>query len=160
MLQHAASQFGRQVAQRLNKATMYRLQQIRIAAGATPCRQNVDPGPRVGPDGPRRRKAVYHRHLHIEQDTVEFLGRRRDEGGSAIADHGDNGDYQPLPLAGTRPIGYALPMESESPCVGICILEDDICIGCGRSAAEIFQAGVDAGYGQRPEPPAEQQDER
>jgi hypothetical protein len=51
-------------------------------------------------------------------------------------------------------------MESESPCVGICILEDDICIGCGRSAAEIFQAGVDAGYGQRPEPPAEQQDER
>jgi predicted Fe-S protein YdhL (DUF1289 family) len=32
----------------------------------------------------------------------------------------------------------------DSPCVGICILEDDVCIGCGRSSAEIFQAGVEA----------------
>ncbi len=33
---------------------------------------------------------------------------------------------------------------SESPCVGICILENDYCIGCGRSSDEIYQAGVDA----------------
>jgi predicted Fe-S protein YdhL (DUF1289 family) len=32
----------------------------------------------------------------------------------------------------------------ESPCIGVCILEDDVCIGCGRSIAEIFQAGIDA----------------
>jgi predicted Fe-S protein YdhL (DUF1289 family) len=34
----------------------------------------------------------------------------------------------------------------ESPCVGICILEDDVCIGCGRTSEQIFQAGVDAGW--------------
>jgi len=34
-----------------------------------------------------------------------------------------------------------------SPCVGICIMEGDVCIGCGRTAEEIFQAGVDAGFG-------------
>ena len=33
---------------------------------------------------------------------------------------------------------------TESPCVGICILEGDVCIGCGRTTEEIFQAGVDA----------------
>ena len=33
---------------------------------------------------------------------------------------------------------------SESPCVGICILENDVCIGCGRSVEEITQAGLDA----------------
>jgi predicted Fe-S protein YdhL (DUF1289 family) len=32
----------------------------------------------------------------------------------------------------------------ESPCIGVCILQDDVCIGCGRSIAEIFQAGIDA----------------
>lgn len=37
-------------------------------------------------------------------------------------------------------------MDEPSPCVGICILEDDICVGCGRSSAEIFQAGIDAGW--------------
>ncbi len=38
-------------------------------------------------------------------------------------------------------------MTEDSPCVGICVLEDDICIGCGRTSAEIFSAGVAAGYG-------------
>lgn len=33
---------------------------------------------------------------------------------------------------------------SESPCVGICILENDVCIGCGRTVEEITQAGIDA----------------
>ena len=33
---------------------------------------------------------------------------------------------------------------SESPCVGICIMEGDYCIGCGRTIDEIAQAGVDA----------------
>jgi predicted Fe-S protein YdhL (DUF1289 family) len=33
---------------------------------------------------------------------------------------------------------------TESPCVGICILENDVCIGCGRTSEEIFQCGVDA----------------
>jgi hypothetical protein len=36
-------------------------------------------------------------------------------------------------------------MSSTSPCIGICVLEDDVCIGCGRTIAQIFQAGVDAG---------------
>ena len=35
-------------------------------------------------------------------------------------------------------------MSNDSPCVGICIMEDDYCIGCGRSSDEIYQAGVDA----------------
>ena len=33
---------------------------------------------------------------------------------------------------------------TDSPCVGICIMEGDYCIGCGRSSEEIYQAGVDA----------------
>jgi predicted Fe-S protein YdhL (DUF1289 family) len=33
---------------------------------------------------------------------------------------------------------------TESPCVGICIMEGDVCIGCGRTSDEIYQAGVDA----------------
>jgi predicted Fe-S protein YdhL (DUF1289 family) len=33
---------------------------------------------------------------------------------------------------------------SESPCVGICIMEGDYCIGCGRTIDEIAQAGMDA----------------
>jgi predicted Fe-S protein YdhL (DUF1289 family) len=33
---------------------------------------------------------------------------------------------------------------TESPCVGICILENEICIGCGRTVEEITQAGFDA----------------
>lgn len=33
---------------------------------------------------------------------------------------------------------------TDSPCVGICIMENDVCIGCGRTAEEIYQAGVDA----------------
>jgi predicted Fe-S protein YdhL (DUF1289 family) len=33
---------------------------------------------------------------------------------------------------------------TDSPCVGICIMEGDFCIGCGRTAEEIYQAGVDA----------------
>lgn len=33
---------------------------------------------------------------------------------------------------------------TESPCVGICIMEGDYCIGCGRSIDEITQAGLDA----------------
>ena len=33
---------------------------------------------------------------------------------------------------------------TESPCVGICILENDVCIGCGRTSDEIYQTGVDA----------------
>jgi predicted Fe-S protein YdhL (DUF1289 family) len=33
---------------------------------------------------------------------------------------------------------------TESPCVGICILEGDVCIGCGRTSEEIFQCGMDA----------------
>ena len=32
---------------------------------------------------------------------------------------------------------------TESPCVGICIMEDDVCIGCGRTSEEIYQAGID-----------------
>jgi hypothetical protein len=36
-------------------------------------------------------------------------------------------------------------MTTPSPCVGICVLEDDVCIGCGRTVAEIYQAGIDAG---------------
>lgn len=43
-------------------------------------------------------------------------------------------------------------MTAESPCVGICILEDDVCIGCGRTSAEIFQAGVEAGFEESPPP--------
>jgi len=50
-------------------------------------------------------------------------------------------------------------MDSESPCVGICILEEDVCIGCGRTSAEIFQAGLDAGYGPPPAPPAERDED-
>jgi hypothetical protein len=46
-------------------------------------------------------------------------------------------------------------MTTPSPCVGICILEDDVCIGCGRTSDEIFAAGVAAGYGQ----PAGQSDD-
>ena len=37
-------------------------------------------------------------------------------------------------------------MSAPSPCVGICILEDGVCIGCGRSMDEIFDAGVAAGH--------------
>jgi len=33
---------------------------------------------------------------------------------------------------------------TESPCVGICIMENDVCIGCGRTIEEITQAGIDA----------------
>ena len=33
---------------------------------------------------------------------------------------------------------------TDSPCVGICILEDGFCIGCGRTEEEIYQAGADA----------------
>ena len=33
---------------------------------------------------------------------------------------------------------------TESPCVGICIMEGDVYIGCGRTSEEIYQAGVDA----------------
>lgn len=33
---------------------------------------------------------------------------------------------------------------TDSPCVGICIMEGDVCIGCGRTAEEIYQAGADA----------------
>jgi len=44
-------------------------------------------------------------------------------------------------------------MSTESPCVGICIMEGDVCIGCGRTAEEIFQAGIDAGYGGTPPAP-------
>ncbi len=29
-------------------------------------------------------------------------------------------------------------MSDESPCIGICEIEDGYCIGCGRSADEIF----------------------
>jgi hypothetical protein len=50
-------------------------------------------------------------------------------------------------------------MTSDSPCVGICILEDDICIGCGRTSAEIFQAGVEAGYGGTPPKSPEPKDD-
>ncbi len=52
---------------------------------------------------------------------------------------------------------------TESPCVGICIMEGDVCIGCGRTAEEIFQAGVDAGYGgpqPMPRPTAAPRDEQ
>jgi len=33
---------------------------------------------------------------------------------------------------------------SESPCVGICIMEGDVCIGCGRTSEEIYGAGEEA----------------
>lgn len=33
---------------------------------------------------------------------------------------------------------------TDSPCVGICIMEGGYCIGCGRSEEEIYQAGADA----------------
>jgi predicted Fe-S protein YdhL (DUF1289 family) len=33
---------------------------------------------------------------------------------------------------------------TEQPCVGICIMDGDICIGCGRSSEEIYQAGAAA----------------
>ena len=33
---------------------------------------------------------------------------------------------------------------TESPCVGICIMEGDYCIGCGRTLEQIAQAGIDA----------------
>ena len=43
---------------------------------------------------------------------------------------------------------------TESPCVGICIMENDVCIGCGRTIEEITQAGIDAMESERqPEPP-------
>ena len=44
---------------------------------------------------------------------------------------------------------------SESPCVGICILENDVCIGCGRTSDEIYQAGIEAMRqdGETPEAP-------
>ena len=29
-------------------------------------------------------------------------------------------------------------MSEENPCIGICEIEDGYCIGCGRSADEIF----------------------
>lgn len=29
-----------------------------------------------------------------------------------------------------------------SPCNGVCKVEDGICIGCGRTLDEIFQAGL------------------
>ncbi len=44
---------------------------------------------------------------------------------------------------------------SESPCVGICIMENDVCIGCGRTIEEITQAGIDAMEGEKQQ--AEQQ---
>ena len=31
-------------------------------------------------------------------------------------------------------------MQANSPCVGICKLEDDICIGCDRTIEEIKEA--------------------
>ena len=33
---------------------------------------------------------------------------------------------------------------TDSPCVGICIMEGDYCIGCGRTLDQIAQAGTDA----------------
>jgi len=50
-------------------------------------------------------------------------------------------------------------MTTSSPCVGICTLEDDICIGCGRTSAEIYQAGIDA-LEERPGDPPSATDER
>ncbi len=32
---------------------------------------------------------------------------------------------------------------TESPCVGICILEGDVCIGCGRTSEEIYSFGLE-----------------
>jgi hypothetical protein len=37
-------------------------------------------------------------------------------------------------------------MTNQSPCIGVCVLKDGVCIGCGRTIAEIFQAGVEAGF--------------
>lgn len=42
---------------------------------------------------------------------------------------------------------------TESPCVGICILEGDVCIGCGRTGEEIYQCGVEAMKEQAEVPP-------
>ena len=32
---------------------------------------------------------------------------------------------------------------TDSPCIGICIMEGDYCIGCGRTSDEIYQAGAE-----------------
>ena len=35
-------------------------------------------------------------------------------------------------------------MSEESPCIGLCTLDNGVCVGCGRTIEEITQAGKDA----------------
>jgi hypothetical protein len=34
--------------------------------------------------------------------------------------------------------------EKESPCIGVCTLEDDVCIGCNRTMDEIREAYIES----------------